>query len=163
VAELALWKQADIDIAADKGAGARNRPGHERGPQHGLGVDAYLLGSRNLACVQEPRRPHHPCQGDKRLFNQCGVILVNPAKHPTVKTELGQQFIDWLISPEGRRQSPATRSTTSSFSSERQRPKRLTSTAVAPGCNRRLLPKTPSVHGTNPAFDAGRTNFRLLE
>jgi tungstate transport system substrate-binding protein len=42
-------------------------------------------------------------EGDKRLFNQYGVILVNPAKHSTVKKELGQQFIDWLVSPEGQK------------------------------------------------------------
>jgi tungstate transport system substrate-binding protein len=41
-------------------------------------------------------------EGDKRLFNQCGVILVNPAKYPNVKKELGQQFIDWLVSPDGQ-------------------------------------------------------------
>ena len=41
-------------------------------------------------------------EGDKRLFNQYGVMLVNPAKHPHVKQDLGQQFIDWLISPEGQ-------------------------------------------------------------
>jgi tungstate transport system substrate-binding protein len=41
-------------------------------------------------------------EGDKRLFNQYGVILVNPAKHPSVKNSLGQKFIDWLISPEGQ-------------------------------------------------------------
>ena len=41
-------------------------------------------------------------EGDKRLFNQYGVMLVNPAKFPAVKKELGQQFIDWLISPEGQ-------------------------------------------------------------
>jgi tungstate transport system substrate-binding protein len=41
-------------------------------------------------------------EGDKRLFNQYGVMLVNPAKHPSVKRELGQRFIDWLISPEGQ-------------------------------------------------------------
>jgi tungstate transport system substrate-binding protein len=41
-------------------------------------------------------------EGDKRLFNQYGVMLVNPAKYPTVKAKLGQQFIDWLISPEGQ-------------------------------------------------------------
>ena len=41
--------------------------------------------------------------GDKRLFNQYGVILVNPAKHPHVKKELGQAFIDWLVSPEGQK------------------------------------------------------------
>ena len=42
-------------------------------------------------------------EGDKRMFNQYGVILVNPAKHPNVKKELGQQFIDWLVSPEGQK------------------------------------------------------------
>ena len=42
-------------------------------------------------------------EGDKRLFNQYGVMLVNPAKHPHVKTELGQAFIDWVISPEGQK------------------------------------------------------------
>jgi tungstate transport system substrate-binding protein len=42
-------------------------------------------------------------EGDKRLFNQYGVMLVNPEKHRTVKKELGQQFIDWLISPEGQK------------------------------------------------------------
>src|SRR3546814_8352200 len=41
-------------------------------------------------------------EGDKRLFNQYGVILVNPEKHPSVKAEFGQAFIDWLISPEGQ-------------------------------------------------------------
>ena len=41
-------------------------------------------------------------EGDKRLFNQYGVMLVNPAKHPNVKKELGQQFIDWLLSREGQ-------------------------------------------------------------
>jgi tungstate transport system substrate-binding protein len=42
-------------------------------------------------------------EGDKRLFNQYGVILVNPAKHPDVKKDLGQQFIDWIVSPEGQK------------------------------------------------------------
>jgi tungstate transport system substrate-binding protein len=41
-------------------------------------------------------------QGDKRLFNQYGVMLVNPAKHPAVKAKDGQAFIDWLISPKGQ-------------------------------------------------------------
>ena len=42
-------------------------------------------------------------EGDKKLFNQYGVILVNPAKHPNVKKEEGQAFIDWLISPAGQK------------------------------------------------------------
>ena len=42
-------------------------------------------------------------EGDTRLFNQYGVMLVSPQKHPNVKKELGQQFIDWLVSPEGQK------------------------------------------------------------
>jgi tungstate transport system substrate-binding protein len=42
-------------------------------------------------------------EGDRHLLNQYGVMLVNPQKYPTVKKELGQQFIDWLVSPEGQR------------------------------------------------------------
>src|SRR3954466_11535785 len=42
-------------------------------------------------------------QGDKRLFNQYGVMLVNPQKHPNVKVADGQAFVDWLISPEGQK------------------------------------------------------------
>jgi tungstate transport system substrate-binding protein len=42
-------------------------------------------------------------EGDKRLFNQYGVMLVNPEKHPSVRKDLGQQFINWLISPEGQK------------------------------------------------------------
>ena len=42
-------------------------------------------------------------EGDKRLFNQYGVMLVNPGKHPNVQKELGQTFIDWLISPDGQK------------------------------------------------------------
>jgi tungstate transport system substrate-binding protein len=41
-------------------------------------------------------------EGDKRLFNQYGVMLVNPAKHPHVKVADGQKFIDWLVSPVGQ-------------------------------------------------------------
>jgi tungstate transport system substrate-binding protein len=41
-------------------------------------------------------------EGDKRLFNQYGVMLVNPEKYPSVKREPGQAFVDWLISPEGQ-------------------------------------------------------------
>ena len=42
-------------------------------------------------------------EGDRRLFNQYGVMLVNPEKHPNVKGDLGQQFIDWLVSPAGQK------------------------------------------------------------
>jgi tungstate transport system substrate-binding protein len=104
-AELNLWKIAGINIEAAKGPWYRDIGG-------GMGaalnmasaMNAYVLSDRgtwlsfknkgDLAIVVE---------GDKRLFNQYGVMLVNPEKHPTVKKELGQQFIDWLISPEGQK------------------------------------------------------------
>jgi tungstate transport system substrate-binding protein len=165
VAELALWKQADIDIAADKGAWYK-----EIGQGMGAALnmasasDAYLLSDRGTWLAFKNRGPHHLVEGDKRLFNQYGVIPVNPAKHPTVNNgtrSAVHRLVDLARRPEGNRRLQDQRP--AAFLSERQRPKRLTSTAVAPGSNRRLLPKTPSVHGTNPAFDAGRTNFRLLE
>ena len=104
-AELALWKAADIDIAKDKGPWYR-----EIGQGMGAALNtasasnAYVLADRgtwlsfknrgDLAIVVE---------GDNKLFNQYGVILVNPAKHAHVKKDLGQAFIDWLVSPEGQK------------------------------------------------------------
>jgi len=106
VAELKLWKDAGIDIAAaDKGAWYKAIGQGMGAALNTAGASgAYVLSDRgtwlafknkgDLAIVVE---------GDKRLFNQYGVMLVNPAKHPSVRKELGQQFIDWLVSPEGQR------------------------------------------------------------
>jgi len=103
-AELRLWKDAGIDIATAKGPWYRET-GSGMGPalNTSAGLDAYILSDRgtwlnfhnrgNLTIV---------VQGDKRLFNQYGVMLVNPEKHPNVKKELGQIFIDWLVSPRGQ-------------------------------------------------------------
>jgi tungstate transport system substrate-binding protein len=105
IAELALWKDAGIDIEKDKG------PWYKPIGQ-GMGAalntagasNAYVLSDRatwlrfknkaDLMIVVE---------GDKRLFNQYGVMLVNPEKHPNVKKDLGQTFINWLISPNGQK------------------------------------------------------------
>ena len=105
IAELELWKAAGIDIGKQKGPWYK-----EIGQGMGAALNtasasnAYVLTDRgtwlsfknrgDLAIVVE---------GDKRLFNQYGVILVNPTKHPHVKQELGQAFIDWLVSPEGQK------------------------------------------------------------
>ena len=62
-----------------------------------------MLADRGTGCRSKPRRPPVAVEGDKRLFNQYGVMLVNPEKHPSVKKELGQQFIGWLVSPEGQK------------------------------------------------------------
>ncbi|HEX6137972.1 MAG TPA: extracellular solute-binding protein [Casimicrobiaceae bacterium] len=103
-AELRLWQDAGINIATAKGPWYRET-GSGMGPalNTSAAMDAYVLSDRgtwlnfhnrgNLAIVVE---------GDKRLFNQYGVMLVNPAKHPAVKKELGQKFIDWLVSARGQ-------------------------------------------------------------
>jgi tungstate transport system substrate-binding protein len=107
LAELALWnKDAGIDIDKVKGPWYKSI-GQGMGAALNTAAaasNAYVLSDRgtwisfknksDLAIVVE---------GDKRLFNQYGVMLVNPAKHPNVKKELGQQFIDWLVSPEGQK------------------------------------------------------------
>jgi len=103
-AELRLWKEAGVDVGAGKDGWYREI-GQGMGPALNMASssNAYLLSDRgtwlsfknrgDLAILTE---------GDKRLFNQYGVVLVNPAKHPHVKKELGQQFIDWLVSAEGQ-------------------------------------------------------------
>ncbi len=104
-AELRMWKNAGIDIGKDKGAWYK-----EIGQGMGAALNtasasnAYVLADRgtwlsfknrgDLAVIVE---------GDKRLFNQYGVILVSPEKHKHVKKQAGQAFIDWLISPEGQK------------------------------------------------------------
>ena len=105
IAEINLWKIAGIDIAADKGPWYK-----EIGQGMGAALNtasasnAYVLTDRGTWLSFKNRGDLIVAvEGDKRLFNQYGVMLVNPAKHPTVKKELGQQFIDWLISPEGHK------------------------------------------------------------
>ena len=104
-AELELWKLAGIDIGSEKGPWYRDT-GQGMGPalNTAAAMNAYILADRatwlsfrnrgELAIVVE---------GDKRLYNQYGVTLVNPARHPSVKRELGQAFIDWILSAEGQR------------------------------------------------------------
>ncbi len=105
-AELALWKVAGVDIA-----------GTDKGPWYkeigqGMGAalntasasNAYVLADRGTWISFKNRGDLGiAVEGDKQLFNQYGVILVNPGKHPNVKKEPGQQFIDWLVSPEGQK------------------------------------------------------------
>src|SRR5690242_3489570 len=106
IAELALWnKDAGIDIDKDKGPWYKSiGQGMGAALNTAAASNAYVLSDRgtwisfknkgDLVIVVE---------GDKRLFNQYGVMLVNPAKHPNVKKDLGQQFVDWLVSPEGQK------------------------------------------------------------
>ena len=67
------------------------------------GMGAYVLSDRGTwLSYQNKAGLAVVVEGDQRLFNQYGVILVNPAKHPHVKKELGQAFIDWILSKEGQ-------------------------------------------------------------
>lgn len=105
IAELSLWKLAGIDIAADKGPWYKEiGQGMGAALNTASAADAYVLSDRGTwLSFKNKGDLVIAVEGDKRLFNQYGVMLVNPEKHPTVKKELGQQFIDWLISPEGQR------------------------------------------------------------
>src|SRR5216117_1908956 len=104
LAELNLWKVAGIDIAKDKGPWYK-----EIGQGMGAALNtasasnAYVLADRGTWLSFKNRGDLAiAVAGDKRLFNQYGVMLVNPEKHPHVKKALGQAFIDWLVSPEGQ-------------------------------------------------------------
>jgi len=105
MAELALWKQSGIDIAADKGPWYRDT-GQGMGPalNTASSMNGYILADRGTWISFKNRGDLAILvEGDKRLFNQYGVILVNPAKHKHVKKDLGQSFIDWIVSPDGQK------------------------------------------------------------
>jgi tungstate transport system substrate-binding protein len=104
-AELSLWKVAGIDIAKDKGPWYK-----EIGQGMGAALNtasasnAYVLADRGTWLSFKNRGELGiAVEGDKRLFNQYGIMLVNPEKHPSVKKDFGQQFIDWLVSAEGQK------------------------------------------------------------
>jgi tungstate transport system substrate-binding protein len=108
-AELALWKSAGIDIAADKGAGSLDPWYREIGQGMGAALNmassmnGYTLADRGTWLAFKNRGELDiVIEGDKPLFNQYGVMLVNPAKHTHVKAVLGQEFIDWLVSADGQ-------------------------------------------------------------
>jgi tungstate transport system substrate-binding protein len=105
LAELRLWKAAGVDIAKARGRWYKSiGQGMGAALNFAAASNAYVLSDRatwihfaNKADLEID------VQGDRRLFNQYGVMLVNPAKHPNVRKALGQAFIDYLISPEGQR------------------------------------------------------------
>jgi tungstate transport system substrate-binding protein len=104
-AEINLWKVAGVDISKDKGPWYK-----EIGQGMGAALNtasasnAYVLADRGTWLSFKNRGDLViAVEGDKRLFNQYGVMLVNPEKHPSVKKDLGQQLIDWLVSAEGQK------------------------------------------------------------
>jgi tungstate transport system substrate-binding protein len=104
IAELDLWKAAGIDIGKDKGPWYKEiGQGMGAALNTASAANAYVLADRGTWLSFKNRGDLDILvAGDKRLFNQYGVMLVNPEKHPHVKKALGQAFIDWLVSPEGQ-------------------------------------------------------------
>ncbi|NOU06263.1 MAG: extracellular solute-binding protein [Hyphomicrobiaceae bacterium] len=103
-AELALWKAAELNPATSK-------PTWYREIGQGMGaalntagsMNAYVLADRGTwISFKNKGDLGIAVEGDKKLFNQYGIMLVNPAKHPQVKKDLGQAFVDWVISAEGQ-------------------------------------------------------------
>jgi tungstate transport system substrate-binding protein len=105
IAELNLWKESDIDIEKDKGAWYKSIGQGMGAALNAAGAgNAYVLSDRGTWIHFKNKGDLEILvEGDKRMFNQYGVMLVNPEKHPTVKKDLGQQFIDYLVSPEGQK------------------------------------------------------------
>jgi tungstate transport system substrate-binding protein len=100
-AELRYWKLAGLD---NKGAGYKEC-GCGMGPALNIAssTGAYALTDRGTWLNFKNRQDLQVLvEGDNRLFNQYGVMVVNPAKHPHVKVELAQKFVDWVISPAGQ-------------------------------------------------------------
>jgi len=105
MAEIALWKQSGVDIAAEKGPWYRDT-GQGMGPalNSASSMNGYILSDRATWLAFKNRGDLTiVVEGDKRLFNQYGVMLVNPEKHKHVKREMGQAFVDWVVSPEGQK------------------------------------------------------------
>ena len=106
LAELRIWhKDVGIDIENDQGSWYTSiGQGMDAALQVAVAGNAYVLSDRATWIHLKNRGDLQILvEDDKRMFNQYGVILVNPAKHPNVKHEFGQQFINWLVSPEGQK------------------------------------------------------------
>lgn len=104
-AELRMWKMAGFDMGTDKGPWYKET-GSGMGPalNTASGMGAYILADRGTWLNFKNRGELTILvEGDRRLFNQYGIMLVNPVKHPHVKKDLGNDFIAWIVSPEGQK------------------------------------------------------------
>jgi tungstate transport system substrate-binding protein len=105
MAEIELWRMAGIGIEKDRGPWYRDT-GQGMGPalNTASSMSGYILADRGTWISFKNRGELAILvEGDQRLFNQYGVILVNPARHAHVKKDMGQAFIDWVVSPEGQK------------------------------------------------------------
>jgi tungstate transport system substrate-binding protein len=106
LAELALWnKDAGIDIQKDKGVWYKSiSQGMGAALNMASETSSYVLSDRGTwISFRNKGDLQILVEGDRRMFNQYAVILVNPDKHPNVKKEFGQVFINWLVSPDGQK------------------------------------------------------------
>jgi tungstate transport system substrate-binding protein len=103
-AELALWKAATLDPGTAKPAWYKEiGQGMGAALNTSAAMGAYVLADRGTwISFKNKDALEIVVEGDKALFNQYGIMLVNPAKHPAVKKELGQAFVDWIVSAEGQ-------------------------------------------------------------
>ncbi len=103
--EMSLWRAAAIDPTGASGTWYRETgSGMGATLNAAVGMGAYALADRGTWISFRNKGDHEILvEGDVELFNQYGVILVNPVKHPRVKAEAGQAFIDWILSPAGQR------------------------------------------------------------
>ena len=104
IKEISLWKETGIDAASASGTWYRET-GSGMGATLNIanGMNAYTMTDRaTWVAFANKGEFRIMVEGDKRLFNQYGAILVNPAKHAHVKASDGQAFVDWLVSPEGQ-------------------------------------------------------------
>lgn len=103
--ELSLWKAADVDVKAASGTWYRETgSGMGATLNTATGMNAYVLSDRGTWLNFENRGDLAILvEGDSRLFNQYGIILVSPEKYPHVKAKDGQAFIDWVLSDEGQK------------------------------------------------------------
>ena len=103
-AEVELWKLAGIEVSKEKGWYRETGSGMGPTLNTASAMNAYALTDRGTwASFKNRGDLVIVVEGDPRLFNPYGVILVNPARHPHVKKDLGQAFIDWVISPAGQK------------------------------------------------------------
>ena len=102
--ELGLWAATGVDVEAASGGWYRETgSGMGATLNIGIGMSAYVMTDRATWLSFGNKGAHRiVVEGDPRLFNQYGIILVNPEKRPNVKADLGRRFIDWMLSGEGQ-------------------------------------------------------------
>ena len=104
MAELGLWKETGVDVQAASGGWYRETgSGMGTTLNTGIGMGAYVMTDRATWLSFGNRGGHRiAVEDDPRLFNQYGIILASPERHPTVKADLGGKFVDWVLSEEGQ-------------------------------------------------------------